>query len=29
VVALDARPLFERGGGIHCITLQQPLATAG
>jgi agmatine deiminase len=28
VVALDARPLFERGGGIHCITLQQPLATA-
>jgi agmatine deiminase len=24
VVAVDARPLFERGGGIHCITQQQP-----
>jgi agmatine deiminase len=24
VVAIDARPLFERGGGIHCITQQQP-----
>lgn len=23
VVAVDARPLFERGGGIHCITQQQ------
>ena len=26
VVAIDARPLFERGGGIHCITQQQPAA---
>ena len=26
VVAVDARPLFERGGGIHCITQQQPSA---
>jgi agmatine deiminase len=25
VVTVDARPLFERGGGIHCITQQQPL----
>lgn len=24
VIAVDARPLFERGGGIHCITQQQP-----
>jgi agmatine deiminase len=24
VVAVDARPLFDRGGGIHCITQQQP-----
>jgi agmatine deiminase len=24
VVCVDARPLFERGGGIHCITQQQP-----
>lgn len=24
VVQIDARPLFERGGGIHCITQQQP-----
>ncbi len=26
VVSVDARPLFERGGGIHCITQQQPRA---
>ncbi|PXW35361.1 UNVERIFIED_CONTAM: agmatine deiminase [Williamsia faeni] len=24
VVTIDARPLFERGGGIHCITQNQP-----
>ncbi len=24
VVSIDARPLFERGGGIHCVTQQQP-----
>ena len=24
VVGIDARPLFARGGGIHCITLHQP-----
>ncbi len=24
VIAIDARPLFARGGGIHCITQQQP-----
>ncbi len=24
VVSVNARPLFERGGGIHCITAQQP-----
>ena len=23
---VDARPLFDRGGGIHCITQQQPSA---
>ncbi len=24
IVAVDARPLFARGGGVHCITQQQP-----
>ena len=24
VVSVDARPIFARGGGIHCITQQQP-----
>ena len=26
VVTVDARPLFERGGGSHCITQNQPSA---
>ena len=26
IVLVDARPLFARGGGIHCITQQQPKA---
>ena len=26
IVTIDARPLFARGGGIHCITQQQPAA---
>lgn len=25
IVLVDARPLFARGGGIHCITQQQPV----
>ena len=28
VVSVDARPMFARGGGIHCITQQQPAVTA-
>jgi len=29
IVSVDARPLFSRGGGIHCITQQQPRAGSG
>ena len=28
VVSVEARPIFSRGGGIHCITQQQPRASA-
>jgi agmatine deiminase len=28
VVTVDARPLFARGGGVHCITQQEPKARA-
>lgn len=28
IVPVDARPIFARGGGIHCITQQQPSARA-
>ena len=27
IVLVDARPLFARGGGIHCITQQQPASS--
>jgi agmatine deiminase len=26
ILTVDARPIFDRGGGIHCITQQEPLA---
>ncbi|MFT4010142.1 MAG: agmatine deiminase family protein [Nocardioidaceae bacterium] len=29
LVPVDARPLFARGGGVHCITQQQPAAKPG
>ena len=28
VVTVDSRPIFARGGGIHCITQQQPVVTS-
>ena len=28
IVLVDARGIFDRGGGIHCITQQQPTARA-
>ena len=27
IVMVDSRPVFARGGGIHCITQQQPVST--
>ncbi len=27
IIGVDARPLFARGGGIHCITQQQPVVS--
>ncbi len=27
VVGVDARPLFDRGGGIHCFTQQEPVSS--
>ena len=29
VVTIDSRAIFARGGGIHCITQQQPATAAG
>ena len=29
IVSIDARPVFARGGGIHCITQQQPSPLPG
>jgi agmatine deiminase len=29
VLRVDARPLFARGGGVHCITQQQPAVPGG
>jgi agmatine deiminase len=29
VVTIDSRPIFARGGGIHCITQQQPSLNKG
>ncbi|QJU55446.1 agmatine deiminase family protein [Herbiconiux sp. KACC 21604] len=29
VVTVDARPILERGGGVHCITQQQPVSVSG
>jgi agmatine deiminase len=28
IVLVDARPIFDKGGGIHCITQQQPLGAS-